>query len=235
MKIEPAISTQKARIGITICILALILGQHFALASPTYACSCITSSFEDSFTNSAAVFLGTVTNTYSKQDQYDLASQYLPSVVSSYLPDSFWPRLYFLNIDVDVSSSWKGIGQESITIYQDFTGSDCFYPFEAEKEYLFYARHYGDTEVLVVLNCYGRTLDSSHASAQYDLATLQNYPQLPLTSSYRYDQLGVTALIILGMIYYRYSTIRKNNRQHTTPEQTPSDKYHTQTESLIDE
>ncbi len=156
-------------------MVLFILAGSVAFPNPANACSCAPSGTpQQEFSQADAVFVGKVVgsgNNLLNIFQNTLA-QYIP-----FIPYHFsGSRTFTFN----VSTSWKGVTQNSVIISTGAGDADCGDSFASGTDYVVYAYRSG---VELTTNICRRTAQTG--SAPQDLAYLNTLPSLSLTTSYR--------------------------------------------------
>lgn len=174
-------------------LLALVMGLSLSAldARPAHACSCMSLPLQNEVRISDAVFSGEV-----QSIDEDSASPDGGSAVG---------RVAFA-----VQDTWKGVAVESVSVYGQGDGTNCYNTFEEGEAYLVYASRAEGAEDALINNGCGET--KPLATAEADLRLLgPPASELPETGGPSPNVIfGVSmvaaGLLISGMIFARRYT-----------------------------
>ena len=116
------------RIACLLMALAMSLSLAAFDAGPAHACSCMSLPLEDEVKRSDAVFSGEVQSIYE-----DAASPGGGMMAPG-------------RISFAVQDSWKGVAAESVSVYGQGDGANCYNLFEEGEDYLVYASRAKDAD-----------------------------------------------------------------------------------------
>ena len=188
------------RAGSLLLALVVCLSLVALDARPSYACSCVSQPLRDSVDGADAIFSGEVQSI----DE---------DAVSSGGGMAAPGRISF-----GVQDSWKGVAAESVSIYGQGDGVNCYDTFVEGETYLVYASHAeGKNDALLDSGLCGAT--KPLAGAEADLQTLgppgdglpeTGGPPLPTT-----DVLAAAAaLLVSAGLVLRWARNRDARREH---------------------
>jgi hypothetical protein len=174
--------------------IALIIAFGFLpvvfSAPKAFACSCSTNPSNETFENSAAVFIGTVTGIEHSSNNTRLGSY---------------------NVQFSVEEAWKGISDPQTTVITSDNDGTCGYDFQQGIKYLVYA--YGSEESLQTGIC-NRTQPVADAYA--DLVYLgKGYVPVPgqpiveKTPGSLLPFIGIGAVVAAGIAFFTLQSRRR--------------------------
>ena len=129
----PALTKKFAAGLLSVTLLAGLFLAGGPYAGTAHACSCITTSLQDEIKRSDAVFSGTVRSIDEGDIPDGAGGSTAPGVIEATGRVSF-----------DVEDSWKGVAAETVDVYGQGDGANCFNLFEEGEAYVVYASRGGD-------------------------------------------------------------------------------------------
>lgn len=190
-KASPNVVLTRMRAGL---FVALVMGLSLSVldAGPAHACSCMSLPLQDSVDSSDAVFSGEV-----QSIDEDAASPGGGMMAPG--------RITFA-----VQDSWKGVAAESVSVYGQGDGANCYNRFEQGEAYLVYASHAKKADDALKNNACGET--KPLVTAEADLRLLgPPASELPETGGPSPNvifgvSIVVAGLLMSGMIFARQYT-----------------------------
>ena len=183
--------------------LTLLVGM-VAFPIPASACSCaMPGTPQQAIIQADAVFIGNVVGSGTNlfRNFQNFLAQYVPSIPYHFSGS----RTFTFN----VSQSWKGVTQNSVTLTTGFGDADCGYSFTLGTDYVVYAYHSGAE---LSTNICTRTAQVGYAAQ--DLAYLNTLPSLSLTNSYlAYITPLICTGVLAGSILFVFLFIRRRRKK----------------------
>lgn len=124
----PALTRKFAAGLLSVTLIAALLLAGGPYAGTAYACSCITTSLQDEIKRSDAVFSGTVRSIDAGATPDGAGESTVSGVIEATGRVSFAVR-----------DSWKGVTAETVDVYGQGDGANCFNLFEEGGAYVVYA------------------------------------------------------------------------------------------------
>lgn len=170
----------RMRAGSVLLALMMSLLLTTLDAGPAYACSCMDLPLKNSIRNSDAVFSGEVRSIDGGATTWD-GGMAAPG------------RITFA-----VQDSWKGVPAETVDVYGQGDGANCYNMFEEGEAYLVYASREGEADAPLKNNPCGET--KPLAGAEPDLRLLgPPVGELPETGGPAPSPVGGTLLAMGGL------------------------------------